>query len=243
MRAAIVSDIHANLTGFRAFLDVFDDLKVERVFCLGDIVGYNPWPNDCVQIIRERSIPCVMGNHDRVASGLEEPDYFNALARHAILWTRRVLTNENREFLSKLPDRLFIDDSTMLVHGSPRDPDEYILMTSTAHENISFMEERFGVSICFFGHSHVTGLFDRSDRSVRTADEEISLEKGNSYLINPGSIGQPRDGDPRSSFLVYDSDKETVRFYRIPYDIDSVYKAIDREGLPLRLGERLFLGA
>lgn len=242
MRAAIISDIHANLPGFRACLDAVDELGLERILCLGDIVGYNPWPNECIRIITERSIQCVMGNHDRVAAGLEEPDYFNAMARQAILWTRRVLIDEHRDYLSKLPERVFIDDSTILVHGSPRDPDEYILAIDAAHENMRFMEERFAAWLGFFGHTHVSGVFDRSDEESPYGDNKVLLKEREPYLINPGSIGQPRDGDPRSSFLVYDSDELTVKFYHVAYDIDAVHEAIVREGLPEYLGARLFLG-
>ncbi len=242
MRTAIVSDIHANLVGLRALLDSVDKLDVERILCLGDIVGYNPWPNECIRIIRERSIPCVMGNHDRVAAGLEEPDYFNAMAREAILWTRRNLTDEHRDYLSKLPARLTLDDTTILVHGSPRDPDEYVLMTRTAHENMTYMREQFDASICFFGHTHVSGIFDQSDDEKPSGDTKVFLRRDDPYLINPGSVGQPRDGDPRSSFLIYDTDEGAVGFHHVSYDIDAVNEAIVRAGLPPYLGRRLFWG-
>lgn len=243
MRWAIISDIHANLIGFEAFLDAVEWLHVDRVVCLGDIVGYNPWPNECVDIIREKSIVCVMGNHDRVAAGLEEPDNFNAMAREAILWTRGVLTGANRTFLERLTDRQAIEDLTILVHGSPRDPDEYILTTAIARDNRDFMLQQLGARLAFFGHTHVPGIFDG-------AHDEAPVREGKSYfasdsgcLINPGSIGQPRDGDPRSSFLVYDSRDMTVEFHRVAYDIQAVYDAIVTEGLPPHLGRRLFLGA
>ena len=242
MRAAIITDIHANLAGLRVVLDRIADLRADTILCLGDVVGYNPWPNECVSIIRDMSIRCVMGNHDRVAAGLQEPDHFNAMAREAILWTRHVLSDEHREFLSRLPDRIAFDESTILVHGSPRDPDEYILTTSCARENTQFMEERLGTSVCFFGHTHVTGVFDRAQDGWIDTDEGVVLRSGNAYLVNPGSVGQPRDGDPRSSFLVYDTEGRAARFYRIPYDIGSVQEAIAQEGLPAHLGQRLFLG-
>jgi predicted phosphodiesterase len=243
MRTAILSDIHANLVSLTSLLDAVDKLDVERILCLGDIVGYNPWPNECIRIVRERSIPCVMGNHDRVAAGLEEPDYFNAMAREAILWTRRNLTDEHRDYLLKLPARLSLDDTTILVHGSPRDPDEYILMTRIAHENITYMQENLDASVCFFGHTHLPGIFDLSDVEKPSGDTKVFLKKEDAYLINPGSVGQPRDGDPRSSFLIYDADEATVQFYHIAYDIDAVYEAIVKAGLPAHLGRRLFLGS
>jgi predicted phosphodiesterase len=243
MRSAILSDIHANLIGFQAVLDAVEQLHVQRILCLGDIVGYNPWPNECVQIIRERSIACVMGNHDRVAAGLEEPVNFNALALEAMLWTRRRLTEAHRNFLAKLPDRRAVDGSAVLVHGSPRDPDEYILTETVARENMAFMKERLGADIGFFGHTHVSGIFDGTHAGTPIYDGEFFLKKGSVCLINPGSIGQPRDRDPRASFLIYDDIEMSVQYYRVEYNVGAVYEAIVREGLPPYLGKRLFLGA
>lgn len=242
MRSAILSDIHANLIAFRASLDAVERLHVQRAFCLGDIVGYNPWPNECVQIIRERSIPCVMGNHDRVAAGLEEPDNFNALATEAILWTRGALSETNKSFLAKLPDRRALNKSAVLVHGSPRDPDEYILTSEVARKNIAFLSERLGCDLCFFGHTHVPGIFDGTYADTRVFEGRFSLDRGHVWLVNPGSIGQPRDGDPRASFIIYDESEMAAEFHRIEYEVQAVRDAIIREGLPPPLGRRLFLG-
>ena len=243
MRSAILSDIHGNLVALRAVLDVIEGLSTERVLCLGDIVGYNPWPNECVQVIRERSIPCVMGNHDRVAAGLEEPESFNASAREAILWTRGVLTQEHRNYLAKIPDRRAVDGSVILVHGAPRDPDEYILTSGIVRENIIFMEERLDASLGFFGHTHVSGIFDGKNDRTPIYDGKYFLKKGHVCLVNPGSVGQPRDRDPRASFLIYDDEEMSVQYYRVEYDIVTVYDSIVKEGLPGYLGKRLFLGA
>jgi predicted phosphodiesterase len=242
MRLAILSDIHANLIGFQAVLNAVEHLSVQRIFCLGDIVGYNPWPNECVQIIRERSIACVMGNHDRVAAGLLEPDNFNATARDAIFWTREVLTEAHLSFLAKLPDRRAVNNSAILVHGSPRDPDEYILTETIARENMTFMRERLGTDIGFFGHTHVPAIYGETDGYTPISERRLFLKRGSLRLINPGSIGQPRDRDPRASFVVYDDEDMTVEFHRVAYDVHAVHDAIVREGLPPYLGERLFLG-
>jgi len=242
MRSVILSDIHGNLVALRAVLDTVEGLNVQRVLCLGDIVGYNPWPNECVQIIRERSIACVMGNHDRVAAGLEAPVNFNNSAREAILWTRRVLTQENRNYLAKIPDRRAVGSSVILVHGAPRDPDEYILSSGIIRENIVFMEERLDASLGFFGHTHVSGIFDGRNDRTPIYDGKYFLKKEHVCLINPGSIGQPRDRNPGASFLIYDDDELSVQYYRIKYDVDTVYKSIVKEGLPADLGKRLFLG-
>jgi diadenosine tetraphosphatase ApaH/serine/threonine PP2A family protein phosphatase len=243
MRSAVISDIHGNLVALNAVLSAAADLSVDRILCLGDIVGYNPWPNECVDLMRERSIVSVMGNHDRVAAGIGEPDDFNEAARDAILWTRERLSRENREFLARLPERVFIGESIVLVHGSPRDPNEYILSTGAAERNIHFMRERLGTTVAFFGHTHVAGLF-AADRGGIGAfgPRNVKIDGGRAYLINPGSVGQPRDGDPRAAFLIYDYEAGTVRFERVDYDVEAVFGAVVEAGLPAHLGRRLFLG-
>jgi diadenosine tetraphosphatase ApaH/serine/threonine PP2A family protein phosphatase len=184
-----------------------------------------------------------MGNHDRVAAGLEEPNRFNRAAQEAILWTREALTKENRDFLASLPDQMFIGDSIVLVHGSPRDRNEYIMSTDNAEENMRYMREKFTVTIGFFGHTHAASLFVQKGDSVAQLEPvPIILEGGSLYLINPGSIGQPRDGDVRASFLVHDYEASSVEFFRVEYDIDAVSRAILDAGLPRFLARRLFLG-
>ncbi len=243
MRTAIVSDIHGNLVAFRSSLEALGGIGADRILCLGDIVGYNPWPNECVDIIRQMAIPAVMGNHDRVAAGIEEPDRFNSSAREAILWTRELLTRENRDFLASLPDRMFIGDSIVLVHGSPREPDEYIISTDSARENMRFMSEKLSIRIGFFGHTHIASAFvQKGDNVAALKPERAVLEGGLSYLINPGSIGQPRDGDVRASLLIYDYEANSVEFFRVEYDIGAVSRAISDAGLPTFLARRLFLG-
>jgi predicted phosphodiesterase len=243
MRSAVISDIHGNLVALDAALSAVADLSVDRIVCLGDIVGYNPWPNECVDLMREHSIVSVMGNHDRVAAGVEEPDDFNDAAREAILWTRQRLRPENREFLARLPERIFIGESIVLVHGSPRNPNEYILSTGAAEQNIHFMKERLGTTVGFFGHTHAAGLF-AADRGGIGAfgPRNMRIEEGRAYLINPGSIGQPRDGDPRAAFLIHDNEVGTVHFLRVDYDVEAVFGAVVEAGLPASLGRRLFLG-
>lgn len=243
MRIAVITDIHSNLPALEGFVARWDDLRVDRAVCLGDLVGYNPWPNECIEIVRERGIPTIMGNHDRVASGIEEPGHFNAAAKRAILWTREKLTDENRDWLFSLSDRLMMNNETMLVHGSPSNPNEYIFSVDSAIYNIEYMTEQFGVSICFFGHTHVVAAYSYSLSELRFLEgSTINIEDSKKYLINPGSIGQPRDGDPRASFLIFDEDEKKIEFYRFPYDIDAVYREIIEAGQDQFLGKRLFLG-
>ncbi len=243
MRTAIISDVHGNLPAFTSFLEISEGLDVSRILCLGDIVGYNPWPNECIDIMRERGIPCVMGNHDRVGCGADSPENFNQAARGAILWTRGVLTESNRKYLAALPDMIVVDKRYLLVHGSPRDPNEYIFSESSVFDNIEVMKSEFEKSLCFFGHTHVVFAVCEDHGKIEVfANESVPIEKGKRYLVNPGSIGQPRDGDPKAAFLVYDEGKQEIEFHRFAYDIDAVYEAVVNAGIDSYLGKRLFLG-
>lgn len=243
MKTAIISDIHGNLIALEAFFTVTELLGVDRTVCLGDVVGYNPWPNECVELIKKHGIPTIMGNHDRVAAGLQEPILFNDFAREAILWTRETLTDKNRDYLRMIPTQMTVDKKYLLVHGSISDPDEYVLTPVAAARNIKAMREATDVNICFFGHSHVVSCFSSDGSSYFSqVPLDLSLEDDRTYLINPGSIGQPRDGDSMSSFLIFDEDKKQVKFHRFAYDIESVVMELNRYGLDPFLGERLFMG-
>ena len=243
MKYAFISDVHSNLEAFLAVLNEIDSRDVNEIVCLGDIVGYNANPNECIEIINDRSIKCIMGNHDARASGLEEPDDFTHLAKEAILWTRRQLKQKNISFLKNLPRTLsFPDDKILAVHGSLTSTDEYIFSLDDVAVNFMRMEEG-GVKICFFGHTHVRIAFDQTGKGVNPLyQDEITIEGSKKYLINPGSVGQPRDGDLMSAFLIYDTDAEVIEFFRVQYDMDKCYEKIIRAGLPIELAERLGVG-
>ncbi len=239
MKYAIISDIHSNLEALKSVLQEIDRLGVDRTMCLGDIVGYGANPNECVDIIKERKIESIMGNHDVVACGKREPFDFNPIAKEAALWTRAALTTENREFLSKLPEMREID-CFLIVHGAISDPDLYIFSAYDALSEFKLMKRW---NICFFGHTHVRTYYVFLGGEVRYLSEyEFKIEPEAKYLINPGSVGQPRDKDPRSSFLIYDSEESVVRFIRQEYDIGSAKKKIIKSGLDRRLADRLSLG-
>lgn len=243
MRYAIISDIHSNLEALEVALKEIDSLGIKEIVCLGDLVGYNANPNECIDIIRERGIRCVMGNHDARAVGLKEPLDFNPIARKAILWTRGRLTPENIDYLRNLPGRLiFGDGKALAIHGSIHNTETYILTPWDASENFGIMREDPGLpSLCFFGHTHVRLCYQEVGGRVMTLyDDEIEISADARYLINPGGVGQPRDLDPRTAFLVYDG--ERVVFFRRPYPIEKTRSKVVRAGLPVELADRLMVG-
>ncbi len=242
MRYAVISDVHSNLEALGAVLHSIDTIGVDSILCLGDIVGYNADPNECVEIIRERGIVAVMGNHDERVAGIKEPHDFNPIAADAVYWTREELTEENLEYLRGLPRRLLLHDGIMMIHGWVNDTDRYIMNPHDAEVNFHMLAES-GSRLCFFGHPHVAVAYIRERGEVGYSfDEQLSLEEEKEYLINPGGAGQPRDRDPRAPFLIYDSDQKTVTFHRVEYDIEKTMEKILYAGLPRTLAERLRSG-
>jgi len=244
MRTAVISDIHANLEALNAVLEQIVKLHVDETVCLGDIVGYNASPNECIEIVRSAKITCVLGNHDAVAAGLEEPDSFNLLARWAVLWTLVQLKDENKQFLLELPREQPVRDF-FLFHGSIHDTNRYIMYRQDAIDNFRELADlpespRLG----FFGHTHVKTIV--SDRfgvvSASVPQEEQILHTDTRYLVNPGSVGQPRDGDPRAAFLIYDDIDRVISFHRVEYDMQRCRDKIVNAGLPPELAERLASG-
>jgi predicted phosphodiesterase len=246
MRYAIISDIHSNLEALKACLKEIDKLKVDGIVCCGDIVGYNTNPNECIELVRERHVACVMGNHDLRASGLDEPADFNLQAAVAIHWTRKELKEDNALFLKALPNTLVVDGRFLVFHGWVNDIDRYILGARDAMENFRLIkgDRKFkGISLAFFGHTHVPISYHEADGTVfMDPDLNFRIKQGQNHLINPGGLGQPRDRDPRASFLVYDANKSAITFHRIEYDIQATAQKIVAAGLPERLAERLKLG-
>ena len=243
MRYAIIADIHANLT---AFSEVLGDIEhrggVDEVWCLGDVVGYGPEPRECIELLRQCKHVCVAGNHDWAAIGKIDTSAFNPDAAAACHWTAQQLRKKDIKYLEDLP--LVIDKGDFtLVHGSPRDPIwEYMLSTGIATENLAFFQSQF----CLVGHSHVPLIFKYGEDSCALSQflPNVGLALGKSRLIiNPGGVGQPRDGDPRASYAIYDSEARLVRLYRIPYDIRATQDKMMEAGLPIRLVDRLSYGA
>lgn len=245
MRYAVIADIHSNIDALLAVLRAIDGLKADRVVSLGDIVGYNASPNECVTVARERGFNSILGNHDAAVCRLEDTWSFNFQAETVIHWTSGVITEVNRQYLLTLPRSLVVDGLFLAVHGRINDTDGYITGERSATENFALLKAEGPVRICFFGHTHEGAVYTEDRGSVTGRKDcrgEVKLLKGAHYLINPGSVGQPRDRDPRASFLIYDAKRSTVNFHRVDYDIDAAAEKIRGNGLPTRLAERLKLG-
>ena len=240
MKYFVISDIHSNYDALKAFDGFIKPLfsAGDVLFCLGDIIGYGPEPSECISYTRDKCDYVISGNHERMLLDRSLREFANDRARRAIEWTDNMLPGEEKSYLRKLPDMTDAGGRIILAHGSPEDPDEYILRHSQALSAITMMRT-LKRCICFFGHTHIPGIFSEEGYSYEPG-KKINLEKDNYYLINPGSIGQPRDRDSRSSFCILDGGMLGVTFCRVPYDIDSVNGKIIDAGLPAELGERLY---
>ncbi|HYM80552.1 MAG TPA: metallophosphoesterase family protein [Candidatus Limnocylindria bacterium] len=240
MLHAIVSDIHGNLEALEAVLGDIERHKPATILCLGDFVGYGASPNECIERLRPLIEHAVAGNHDLAACGRLRLSYFNSNAAVAAQWTETTLTADNRAYLEQLPFSI-VWRETLLVHASPAQPEDwhYVLSPIEAEEEMSAYRE----TLCFIGHSHYPGTFDRHNGRIRYSRmSEIRIEKGHRYLINVASVGQPRDGDPRAGYLLYDEGAKLVRHMRLEYDIAGAMKRIQDAGLPQFLAERLQWG-
>jgi diadenosine tetraphosphatase ApaH/serine/threonine PP2A family protein phosphatase len=241
MRILVISDIHANLTALEAVLANAGNF--EAVWCLGDLVGYGPDPNECVQRIKELpGLVCLQGNHDAAVSGTIDVTAFNSEARLGVLWTREEIEDQHLEYLQGLEAQAIVD-SVYLAHGSPREPIwEYVMDTRTALLNFDHFETPF----CFVGHSHFPLKFQKRNEEY-VADLSIPQVGSINTMIpraiyNPGSVGQPRDRDPRSAYAIYDSARQTWTLHRVEYDIPDVQNRMRAVNLPERHIKRLGAG-
>lgn len=235
----ILSDIHANLEALHAVLDDARG-RYERILCLGDLVGYNPDPNPVLEWARGNAVLVVRGNHDKDCSNSDSLDHYTPRAIASTLWTRAQLTAENREYLRALPRGPVRVDDFDLVHGSPADEDEYLLSA----EDAWLVREQAGAQATFFGHTHVQGGFLLAPRGVKTiaGSGTLELEPDYLYLLNPGAVGQPRDGDPRASYALYWPKERVVEYRRVEYDVAKTAAKIRHAGLPESLAMRLTAG-
>lgn len=242
MRYAILADIHSNLVAFKA---VLQDLKkrggFDKIWCLGDVVGYGPEPGACIELLKQLDYICIAGNHDRAIVGLIDILDFNEDAAQANQWTAEQLTEEQKEYLKSLPLKHIEGDFSMF-HGSPREPVwEYLLSTSLAKANLKY----FNTPFCLVGHSHVPLVFKYTNDNINLnrLDDGTTIPIGEHRLIiNPGSVGQPRNFDPRASYALYDSDAEIIYHHRVAYDVEATKEKMREANLPEFLIERLSHG-
>ena len=245
MRYLILSDLHANLEALDAVVRETAG-RYDQAICCGDLVGYGADPNAVVEWVRSNCALTVRGNHDRACTGLDDLEWFNPVAQKAAFWTQEELTPANAEWTRELPKGPLGCDGFQVVHGAPFDEDEYVIATAEAGQAFGYLESK----LAFFGHTHVQGGFiwnhsrvetiprtsPRSDRQTMEIDAECA------YLVNPGSVGQPRDGDPRAAYCLYDTGASMITYFRASYDVAEAQRKIRQAGLPDVLADRLSIG-
>ncbi|MGD1075722.1 MAG: metallophosphoesterase family protein [Thermodesulfovibrionales bacterium] len=240
MQYAVLSDVHANLEALDAVLKDISKREINEILFLGDAVGYGPNPNECVKRLKGRCKILLAGNHDRAAAGLMNIDYFNEYARAAILWTRKVMTEESRSTLGALPVMKKMDkEDLLLVHSTPKEPEawHYLVTLWDAEINFDYFDQR----ICVLGHSHQPFVIERAPSGeMVTYGNGANLGRNERYIINIGSVGQPRDGDPRACYAILHD--ESVEFVRVRYNIKKTQMKMHEAGFPLPLIERLSRG-
>jgi len=238
-KIGFISDIHGNLEALEAVLKVLDEMKVRTIYCLGDIVGYGPDPSACLSLVRESCEVIIAGNHDWAVCGKTPIETFNPIARQAVIWTRKSLKDEELEFLSSLP-LLFSIEKGILVHASPFQPEKWWYITTLWDASVAFSQ--FDLPLCFVGHTHVPLIFTLSGKKIIEKDYPLMVSENERYIINIGSVGQPRDHDPRGAFVVWEKGKGKIEIFRVGYNVKETQRKIIQKGLPVWLAERLALG-
>lgn len=246
MRYLILSDLHSNWEALQAVLRDAGS-KFDRVICCGDLVGYGADPNAVVEWVRANCHLVVRGNHDKACTGQEDLEWFNPVARAGALWTCQNLSEENAAYVRELPQGPVLLDGVQILHGSPWDEDEYVAAEEEASEAFGYLESR----LAFFGHTHLQGGFIWNHARIETIPHvsprrnrySMEIDSACGYLINPGSVGQPRDGDPRAGYAVYEANgRPAVCYHRVPYDVETAQRKIYEAGLPPYLADRLGMG-
>ena len=244
MRFLILSDIHANWEALEAVLGQAQG-RYDKILCCGDIVGYGADPDVVTEWVRQNAGSVIRGNHDKACAGLEDLEWFNPVARTSALWTQENTKPQNIAYLRNLPQGPEAIDTFQILHGSPIDEDEYLISEQDAAQVLPYLD----VSLSFFGHTHLQGGFQIIRNGIKRIPkagggmDEMSLEADCWYLINPGSVGQPRDGDSRAAYAIYDPEARLVSYYRVKYDVRGAQKKILNAGLPQMLAARLATGS
>lgn len=239
MRFAILADIHGNLDALQVVLDDCKKQQVTHYACLGDVVGYNANPKECLDIIRSMGMPCVKGNHDEYCSTEEHLEGFNPAAAEAVNWTRKQLTEDDRQWLRDLKYTRMVTNFT-IVHATLDGPQRwgYVFDKLAAAASLTYQN----TSVCFFGHTHVPVAFMKDSMVRGGTYSKFKTEPGKKYFVNVGAVGQPRDNNPKAAYVVYDTVDGTIELRRLDYDIAAAQKKILAAGLPERLAERLAYG-
>jgi len=241
MRYGILSDIHSNLEALNAVMGAFLNEAIDQYLCVGDIVGYAANPRECIEKVQSLNCPVVAGNHDWACVSLFSLEHFNPIASEAVLWTRSKLSENNQAYLESLK-LTFKNKDLALVHGTLDNPQDFSYMTDgfVAEETFRLMD----APICFIGHTHVPGIFtkDGDEQIHYREDSSCDLALGHKYIVNVGSVGQPRDGNTQAAYCIYDTVAKKVEIKRAPYEIELTRKKINSAGLPEYLSHRLFLG-
>ncbi len=242
-RYGIIADVHSNLAALRAVLAALDREEVNSILCMGDIVGYGPSPCEVIADLSKLPLHSIRGNHDRYALG-ENTDQVRAATAEAVDYTRKCLTPADRAFLDGLRDSLLYDDRILLVHGSPRDRDEYILTQESAIYALRYLRSEFaGIYLSLFGHTHIPAAIGDGRVIYEIAQGyTLKMKPLTPYLVNPGSVGQPRDGNPDAAYAVLDLAERTVTFKRAAYDIEDTCRRVLKAGLQRHLADRLRVG-
>jgi predicted phosphodiesterase len=240
MRYGIISDVHGNLPALEAVLSILEKQEIDKYFCIGDLVDYGANPKECIRIIKELNCLCVAGNHDWAVLGKIDIAYFSVDAQAAAVWTKACLSQEERDYLNTF-ELTYRNDDFILVHGTLDQPErfKYLKDIQKASETFPLMDRQ----VCFVGHSHIQKIFVNLDSGpLEAMSDEIELEEGYKYIVNIGSVGQPRDGNPFASYCVYDTDKKMIDIRRTNYDIGKAQESIVKAGLPKSLAQRLAFG-
>ena len=240
MRYAVIADVHGNLEALEAVLKKLKEESFDALLFLGDSVGYGPNPNECIEVLKNKAQVLLAGNHDRAAVGLTDTAFFNPNARLAIEWTQEVLSDENKKLLASLPiDKHMKREHLCLVHSTPKEPEKwhYLLSAWDAYNNFPFFSEK----ICLIGHSHVPAIIEETpEGKINTFHPKAEIKEDHRYIINVGSVGQPRDGNPEAAYVMLT--ENFVEIKRVPYDILLTQKKMRHAGLPDRLINRLAKG-
>ncbi|MBM4285245.1 MAG: metallophosphoesterase family protein [Deltaproteobacteria bacterium] len=245
MRMAIISDIHSNFEALSRVLPELDQEEVDLILNLGDTVGYNASPNECLELLAAQPVWSLAGNHDLALLELERAEFFNIIAYQAIVWSRETVLPQHLDFFRNLP-LTQAGEGFVACHGTPSSPDAYISFHFQGKRVLSTLRQQSDVRVCFFGHTHRRALWYRDVRGKVALHPivpgKMSLDRTCHYLINPGSVGQPRDGNPQAAYAIYDHQEFSIQFKSVPYDIAAAQRRILAAGLPEYLAERLAQG-